>query len=135
MAGYSKRTLIEKLGIKSGSKLIFIDPPEGYDRLLGPLPKDTKLESSLIGKFNFIQYFVTSKLDLEKMFLILKKHVSPEGMLWICWPKGGSKIETNLNENVIRKIGLQNALVDVKVCAIDDDWSGLKFIYRLKDRK
>ncbi len=134
MAGYSKRSLVDKLGIKPGHKLIFIGAPDGYDQTLGELPEGVTQTQSLRGAFDFIHYFTTSRTDFERKFPTLKEHLHKQGMLWISWPKGASKIKTDLNENIIRDIGLANGLVDVKVAAIDDDWSGLKFVYRLKDR-
>jgi hypothetical protein len=134
MAGYSKRTLIDKLGIKSGHKLILIGAPAGYNQTLGVLPQDVTQAKALRGEFDVIHYFTTSRTDFERKFPALKEHLHKQGMLWISWPKGASKLKTDLNENIIREIGLANGLVDVKVAAIDDDWSGLKFVYRLKDR-
>lgn len=135
MAGYSKRPLAAKLGIKTGYKLTFINHPDNYAETLGKLPESVLIALISEGPLDFIQYFVTEKDELIKMFPILKKNLLQNGMLWISWPKGGSKIKTDLNENIIRDIGLQNGLVDVKVIAVDDDWSGLKFVYRIKDRK
>ena len=139
VAGYSKKSLVEKLGIKPGFKLAIIQPIPGYDNLLGALPDDVQklpgLSSPLDGiQLDFIQFFTTQRQELEAEFPRLKSALAPAGMLWISWPKGASKIATDLNENVVREIGLHNGLVDVKVIAVDDDWSGLKFVYRLADR-
>ena len=134
MAGYSTRSLIDKLGIKPGHKLIILGAPDGYDETLGTLPEGLKSATSLRGEFDFIHFFSTSRAAFEHEFPRLKAHLTTSGMLWVSWPKGASKIETDLNENIIRDVGLTNGLVDVKVAAIDDDWSGLKFVYRLKDR-
>lgn len=134
-AGYSKRTLVEKLGIKKGNVLI-LNPPYDYDKLLGKLPAPVNVIHSLDDKtFNFIQYFVTSQEALKEMFSKLKGHLTKSGMLWISWPKSSCTwIGTDLNENIIRDIGLKEGLVDVKVIAVNEAWSGLKFVYRLKDR-
>ncbi len=83
----------------------------------------------------FIQFFTKSKRELENMFPRLKVKLAQKGMLWISWPEGSSKVESDLNENLVIEIGLKNGLVDVKVAAIDETWSGLKFVYRLKDGK
>lgn len=85
-------------------------------------------------KEGLILYFATSQKDLKEKFLKLKNSIKKDGVIWICWPKTGSNIKTDLNENIIREIGLKNGLVDVKVIAVDETWSGLKFVYRLKDR-
>ncbi len=150
--GYSKRSLVKKLGIKEGFTVILINQPVNYMALLEPLPENCKIHySSSKGesphrevldfartikksKVDFIQFFTTDKKEFQKSFPKLKQSLVPNGSLWISWPKTGSKIPTNLNENVIRDIGLENGLVDVKVIAVDEIWSGLKFIYRLKDR-
>ena len=132
--GYSKRTLIEKLGIKPGFKIAFFNPPHSYLDELGELPEGVTTVVSLHGHIDFIHFFTGEKKELVNQFPHLKKALVKTGMIWISWPKGSSKIKTDLNENIIREIGLDNGLVDVKVAAIDDDWSGLKFIYRLKDR-
>ena len=83
---------------------------------------------------DFIHVFSTSQSELRRSFPSLKKRLEKNGLIWVSWPKGASKIETDLDGNHVREIGLKNGLVDVKVCAVDDDWSGLKFVYRLKDR-
>ena len=93
------------------------------------------MREKAIGNFDFIQCFVKDYEELKHIFPILKRHLKQNGMLWISWLKGGLKAGTDLNENVIREIGLANNLVDVKVIAVDDKWSGLKFVYRLADRK
>ena len=135
VAGYSKRSLVEKLGIKAGARLIVLNPPLHYAETLGQLPPGTTKADKLQGQFDFIQFFARERAELEKQFRALKQALIPNGMLWISWPKGASKVQTDLNENIVREIGLDHQLVDVKVCAIDEVWSGLKFVYRLKDRK
>lgn len=134
MAGYSARTLVQKLGIKPGYTITFINQPEDYYKILIPLPERVLIALLEEGPFDFIQCFSTDHAELEALFSVLKKKLKPAGMLWISWPKGGSVLKTDLNENSIRAIGLKNGLVDVKVIAVDETWSGLKFVYRLKDR-
>ena len=136
MAGYSKRALIDKLGIKPGQRLIIIDAPGGYDQTLGALPDGIMQAESLRGEFDFIHAFNTSRATFEQQFPQWKAHLAKTGMLRVSWPKGSAKakIATDLNETIIRDVGLACGLVDVKVAAIDDDWSGLKFVWRLKDR-
>lgn len=134
MAGYSKRPLVEKLGIKSGQKIHLANPPRNYRVTLGALPAQVHLSKSLDGLCDFIQLFAQERLLLERDFPKLKKHLATSGCLWVSWPKGGSKVKTDLNENVVREIGLKNGLVDIKVCAVDEVWSGLKFVFRVTDR-
>jgi hypothetical protein len=134
-AGYSKKPLVDKLGIKPGYRIEVINPPTDYVKLLGALPDDVALNEAASGALDFIHIFTTRREELEERFSRLKQRLAQTGMLWVSWPKGASKISTDLNENIIREIGLANGLVDVKVCAVDQNWSGLKFVYRLKDRK
>ena len=133
-AGYSKRTLVEKLGIKPGARVLLIDAPPDYLDTLGELPPRTQIVDDLEAQLDFIQYFTKDLNELELAFPDLKNSLREDGMIWISWPKGASKVKTDLNENIIREIGLKNNLVDVKVCAVDEIWSGLKFVYRVKDR-
>ena len=134
-AGYSKRTLVDKLGIKPGARIIILNPPRDYEETLGELPPTTEVVDELEGRLDFIHFFTIEKSDLKRTFPSLRKALAQDGMLWISWPKGASKVKTDVNENIVRDIGLENDLVDVKVCAVDEIWSGLKFVYRLKDRK
>jgi hypothetical protein len=137
VAGYSKRSLVEKLGIKAGQAVLFLNAPENYFEILG-LPQNLTpggLKPPGAAALDFIQFFTTQRAELEKHFPDLKKSLAPDGALWISWPKGSSKVKTDLNENIVREIGLKNHLVDVKVCAVDEVWSGLKFVYRRQDRK
>ena len=140
-AGYSKRTLVEKLGIKEGHQNLVINPPDDYKKILGNFPQALQFEKEyrdleFKDTYDFIQFFVTSQEALQEMFPTLKKHLSKTGMLWISWPKGAycNFVGSDLNENIIRDIGLADGLVDIKVIAVDENWSGLKFVYRLKDR-
>ena len=132
--GYSKRSLIEKLGIKSGFSVYILNPPTGYDVALGELPKGVQRFAKPKGALDLIQFFTKERSELERQFPVLKKALADTGMLWISWPKAASKIATDVNENVVREIGLKNQMVDIKVCAVDEVWSGLKFVVRLNDR-
>lgn len=134
MAGYSGTPLVKKLGIKSGDVIYLHNCPDRYTELLNPLPEKITFRQTLTGDFDFIQIFVKDSTSFQHAFGKTKKHLKKNGMLWVSWPKKASKIETDLNENIIRDIGLKSGLVDVKVCAVDDVWSGLKFVFRLKDR-
>jgi hypothetical protein len=133
-AGYSKKPLAEKLGIKEGTRIIIINPPRDYLSTL-EIPGKVALVNQLKGPLDFIQFFTRSRKELEAQFPDLKRELLKGGMLWISWPKGSSRVETDLSERVVREIGLKNGLVDIKVCAVDEVWSGLKFVYRREDRK
>jgi hypothetical protein len=135
MAGYSKRTLQEKLGIKEGARIAFVGAPDGYSCTLGPLPKGVILATTKANSLDLIQCFTTRRADLERAMGGLKNRLQPSGALWVSWPKGSSGVATDLNENIVRQVALQNGLVDVKVCAVDNVWSGLKLVVRRKDRK
>jgi hypothetical protein len=134
MAGYSGKPLAQKLGIKPGQRLIILNAPDDYAATLGTLPEGIQAISRLDGQFDFIQFFTTDRTELEDRFPELKNALYPAGMLWISWPKKAARIPTDLHEDIIRNTGLANGLVDVKVCAVDNRWSGLKFVYRVKDR-
>lgn len=134
MNGYSSTPLVKKLGIKEGSAICILNAPSGYQTTLTPLPQDVNIHHLFKDSFDFIQFFTSSKKNLLDTFGELKKSLKKDGSLWISWPKQSSHVETDLNENIIRNIGLENGLVDVKVIAIDEIYSGLKFVYRLKDR-
>ena len=133
-AGYSGKPLVEKLGIKPGARVAILNAPKGYERTLGKLPPRVKREARDASQLDFIQFFATEKKALDRQFGALERALAPAAQLWISWPKGSSGVPTDLTEDVIRAIGLAHGLVDVKVAAVDDVWSGLKFVRRLKDR-
>ena len=134
MAGYSAKSLVVKLGIKAGTRLLILAPPAGYARTLGVLPKGAVVAKALRGRFDFIQLFVDKRADLERRLAALARALEPAGMLWVSWPKKASGVPTDVTENVVRDVALAGGLVDVKVCAVDDTWSGLKLVRRVKDR-
>ena len=134
MTGYSGTPLQKKLGIKEGQSVFVLSPPDQYFDWISPLPEKIKVKSRLSDEVDFIHLFVKDQKVFSKEFLHSKKSLKKDGMLWISWPKKASKVPTDLDENIIRDFGLKNGLVDVKVCAIDDVWSGLKFMFRIKDR-
>ncbi len=135
MAGYSKRPLVAKLGIKTGSRVYWRNPPADFRAAIGTLPEGIVLLPELDGEpCDFIHFFTKEKAELEADFPPCREALKKDGMLWISWPKKASKVETDLDENIVRAIGLKNGMVDIKVCAVDDIWSGLKFVYRLQDR-
>lgn len=135
--GYSGTPLIKKLDIKPGQRVCILNAPQDYPATLGPLPAGIRLTPRLPKgrSLDLIHYFTKDRKQLEKTFPQLKAALNWDGMLWISWPKGASGVATDLNENIVREIGLETGLVDVKVAAVDEVWSGLKFVYRLIDRK
>ena len=130
--GYSGTPLVEKLGIKPGARLQFVSGPKELAGLLGELPDGSRIASR--GALDFALLFVKAQSDLRKGFARLRDRLEPNGMLWVAWPKKASGVATDLTEGAVRSFGLRSGLVDVKVCAVDDTWSGLKFVRRLKDR-
>ncbi len=134
-AGYSGKPLAEKLGLKPGMKIFLSDAPENYWTLLGQDPENYQLAAALVYPLDFIHLFATEREVLEKEFPIAKAALMSDGMLWVSWPKAASKRSTTLSEALVRELGLANGLVDVKIAAVDETWSGLKFVYRLVDRK
>ena len=133
MAGYSGKRLVAKLGIKSGSTIAILGAPRGYERTLGALPR-VRRGASAAGPLDFIHFFTSERKELERRFAALARALAPAGLLWISWPKRSSGVATDLTEDVMRIIGLAHGLVDVKVAAVDDVWSGLKFVRRVRDR-
>jgi hypothetical protein len=134
MAGYSGTPLLKKLGIKASYRMYVLNPIPDYFNLIAPLPDDVYVMEMLTEEADLIHVFTDSRRDFEKAFLRSKKQLNKNGMLWVSWPKKSSKIPTDLDENVIREFGLKHGLVDVKVCAINEIWSGLKFVFRVADR-
>jgi len=131
MPGYSGTPLAKKLGIKENFRVAFHRlPREVKAELLASLASCKSAPSQL----DFAMVFVRSQAELEKEFPRHAIHLAPAGMLWVSWPKKNSKVATDLDDNIVRQIGLANGLVDVKVCAVSEIWSGLKFVIRLKDR-
>jgi len=134
MAGYSGTPLVKKLGIKPGFDVAFVNAPEDFVKQLD-LPSDVNVRShSKARDLDFILVFVKSQKTLTTAFVQYSRKIRANGMLWMSWPKKTSGVQTDLTENIVRDIGLAAGLVDVKVCAVDDVWSGLKFVYRLRDR-
>ena len=134
MAGYSKRTLVEKLGIKPSTQVVALSAPPTYASLLGALPAGSSLRSRLPAASGFIHKFARTRDDLAADFPRLAQALTDTGTLWISWPKRDSGVETDLSENIVREIGLKEGLVDVKVCAVDEVCSGLKFVRRVGNR-
>mgnify|MGYP003672711550 CR=1 FL=1 len=134
-AGYSRTPLAKKLGIKKGFKIRLVNPPDNYFKLFIDFPPETYNLTDIQIKKDFIHYFAKSSIDLNNDIKQLSQEIAQNGMIWISWPKKSSKVATDLDGNIVREIGLKTGLVDIKVCAVDDIWSGLKFVIPLKDRK
>jgi hypothetical protein len=134
MPGYSGTPLPKKLGIKSGFTVLLVAAPAAVQTELKSALAACKISRDSEAPLDFAMVFTKSKSELTKEFKRTAKMLAPAGMLWISWPKKSSGVATNLDENVVRDIGLAAGLVDVKVCAVTDVWSGLKFVRRLKDR-
>jgi len=135
MAGYSGTPLVKKLGFKEGFRVCLVNPPKGFQTELSPLPNNVKIMVGHLPKpLDLILLFVDSQRALKREFPKLALKLAENGMLWIAWPKKASGVATDLSDNEVRQIGLDAGLVDVKVCAVNEIWSGLKFVYRLRDR-
>ena len=134
MAGYSGTPLTKKLGIKERHRVAFPSAPDGFRGLLGELPDGVSVKSRASGPLDVIVFFTKRRAELERRLPALRRAMDPAAGLWIAWPKGSSGVETDMTEDVARELGLANRLVDNKVCAIDETWSGLRLVIRLKDR-
>lgn len=136
MAGYSGTPLVRKLGIKDGARVALIHEPDGFENLLAPLPPGVGIKRKpRSGAFDVIVFFTQSKASLTSAFSGLMSRMTPACGLWIAWPKKASGVKTDVTEDVIRELALDAGLVDNKVCAIDEIWSGLRLVIRLRDRK
>jgi hypothetical protein len=134
-AGYSKQSLADKLGIGPGTTIVALGAPPTYATLIAPLPEGATLRTRLTPGAGFIHQFARGRAELDTTFPRLAKALADDGTLWISWPKKASGVETDLTEDVLRQIGLPLGLVDVKVCAVDEVWSGLKFVRRKENRR
>jgi hypothetical protein len=128
-AGYSGTPLERKLGFKPGMTAALVDAPEGLDALLGELEGVT-VKRSLRGRADLVLCFVTARRDLERRAARLRQAIAPDGSVWVCWPKRASKVASDMTEDVVREVLLPTGLVDVKVAAVDETWSGLKLMVR-----
>ena len=134
--GYSGTPLAKKLGYKPGYKVLVINKPDNYRDLLIDLPPEVMFSEDRRGPFHLIHFFTRDKLELELELPKLKELILKEGgMIWVSWPKKSSGVETSVDEAAVRTTGLLTGLVDIKICAVDKTWSGLKFVYRKNDRK
>lgn len=130
MAGYSGTPLAGKLGIKEGSKVFAAGAPSNYRKLIEPLPASVRFVSRLDRTTNVVHVFATRRSELARALSTYRKRLDPEATVWVSWPKKAAKVDTDITENVLRDIALPLGFVDVKVCAVDDVWSGLKLVVR-----
>jgi hypothetical protein len=134
VAGYSGTPLPRKLGIKPGHRVLALNAPDGFGATLGELPGGVAVRATARGKADVIVSFHDRRAELAKRMPKLRELMEPAAGLWIAWPKRASKLPTDLTEDVVRELALANTLVDNKVCAIDETWSGLRLVIRLRDR-
>jgi hypothetical protein len=132
VAGYSGTPLPRKLGIKPGHRVLLSGAPDGFE--LQELPDGVTVRTRASGEADVILAFHTRRAELAKRMPALRERMDPAAGLWIAWPKRAAKVETDLTEDVVRDLALANTLVDNKVCAIDETWSGLRLVIRLRDR-
>ena len=135
MAGYSGTPLAQKLGIKPGMKVAVLSVPSAYRKWLAPLPEKISFTDKAEAGAGFVHLFVTERATLEKELKRLRRLLDNAGVLWISWPKKSSGVATDITEDVIRDVCLPLGFVDVKVCAVDERWSGLKLMIRRENRK
>lgn len=134
MVGYSKTSLSKKLGIKEGFKIYVKNRPINYLELISPLPENVKVNGRLSQNLDMIHFFTKSRAELTANIEKFMGRIKQNGMIWVSWPKKASKVPTDVTEDVIREIILPLGLVDVKVCAVDPIWSGLKLVIRKENR-
>ncbi|MDQ6938263.1 MAG: DUF3052 domain-containing protein, partial [Actinomycetota bacterium] len=127
--------LPRKLGIKPSARLAVIGAPAGFEQTLGELPAGVTVRRTARGPLDVIVACFTERTELQRRLPALSRALDQAGGLWIAWPKRASGVPTDLGEAVVRELGLAAGLVDNKVCAIDSTWSGLRFVYRLRDRR
>ena len=133
-AGYSPNPLYKKLGLKEGQMVKLVNAPADYDNLIGDIAGKLVVKNRATGGLDFIHLFTNSEKELLQKLPLLKEQIKKDGTIWISWYKKSAGKATELTENTIRDTALEMGLVDVKVCAVDEEWSGLKLVYRLKDR-
>ncbi len=134
MIGYSGTPLPKKLGIKSGHLIYLKNAPSNYFEILGDLPKGIHLVESLVSKVDFIHLFTNNFNELAELLDEFQNQIKDDGMIWVSWYKKAAKLPTEITEDIIREAALKLKLVDVKVCAVDEKWSGLKLVIRKEHR-
>ncbi|MBR0825238.1 DUF3052 family protein [Bradyrhizobium manausense] len=134
MAGYSGRSTVQKLGIKPGFRIFVDGAPAAYTAIVGELPADVRIMKAAKAPLDQVHLFATEAKGLAAKLRGYRKAIAPDGMIWVSWPKKASGVATDVTETVIRETALANGLVDVKVCAVDEVWSGLKLVIPVKER-
>ncbi|ABF39218.1 conserved hypothetical protein [Candidatus Koribacter versatilis Ellin345] len=134
MAGYSGTPLVQKLGIKPGHRIATVSEPPSFDKALGALPEGAAFVGSTAKNVDVVVAFETDAKQFQKHLPGLASRIKQDGMIWIAWPKKASGVQTDLTEDPIRNFALKLGLVDIKVCAIDETWSGLKLVIRKENR-
>ena len=134
MAGYSGTPLAKKLGIRDGSRVYVSGAPKGYEDSLEPWPTGAVMVDRIDARTDIVHLFESSRAKLEKGIRSALAKLKPDGMIWVSWPKRTSKVPTDITEDTVREIALPMGLVDVKVCAVDEVWSGLKLVIRKENR-
>jgi len=135
MPGYSGTPLPQKLGIKPGLTVVTINPPANYRRLLGTIPEGVTFSGRLKADSSFAHVFIKTRSELANKLSVLRENIADTGTVWVSWPKKSSGVSTDVTEDVVRAFALPLGFVDVKVCAIDETWSGLKLMVRREIRK
>jgi len=135
MAGYSGTPLPQKLGIKPGLTVITINAPTNYRRLIGAISEGVTFAERLKPDSSFVHVFTKKRSELEKTLSVLREKIADTGTVWVSWPKKSAGVPTDVTEDVVRDVALPLGFVDVKVCAIDETWSGLKLMVRRENRK
>ncbi len=132
-AGYSGSPLVKKLGIKEGYNIELVGEPEYYFELFDAFPEEVKVNES--GEKDLVHIFIKESASLNEHLIHYKGKIKQNGMIWVSWPKKSSKVETDITESIVRDMAIKNGLVDVKVCAVDSIWSGLKLVIPIKNRR
>jgi hypothetical protein len=133
-AGYSGTPLAKKLGIKEGASVAFLEAPAGFDESVAPLPDGVEVARKARPGVDVVVFFTRTRRELEERIEALRAAIAPAGGLWVGWPKRASGVETDMTEDIVREVALPLGLVDVKVCAIDETWSGLRLVIRVTER-
>jgi len=134
MAGYSGTPLAKKLGIVAGSRIFLSDTPKNYMELVAPLPEGVRVVRKIDRETDIVHIFSTERARLKTALQISLRNLRQDGSIWVSWPKKSSKLPTDITEDTIREVALPMGLVDIKVCAVDEVWSGLKLVIRKENR-
>ncbi len=135
MAGYSGTPLAKKLGIKSGVVLHIVNAPANYAALLDPLPANVTIAAGQARELDLVHIFAATRSELSRSLGVFLTKIKQNGAIWVSWPKKASGIPSEITEDTVREVALPLGLVDIKVCAVDEVWSGLKLVIRKENRK